>query len=422
MRSLFAAFLLGTALSVSLYAQVPFLEIHHIGAGDGDATLILAVDSTGTNLFTGNPIWDTCAVLIDGQREGGAGEIWRYVKDTLDARFPGRKTLDYMVVSHLHIDHYGGLAKVITNAVAANWKIKGVVTRRQLVYSAKGIDVIAGPDAIDTCYSDVKVSNPNGVKLKAFFKAVTTNAIKQLTVQPHNNLFDPNNFRNISMECIVAGGVTISGYDSLYTFLPATKQKLGNFGPKSENDLSYGWLLTFQGFHYVTLGDLGGKSGGNYVDGETPVTDYLVHRFDDADYHLCAYKVSHHGSAESTTKETVELNKPTLAVFPASLRTYGSSTKPLPTRSAIEQMDSLTTTRLYTFIPQNPTKLASYYTYNYLRYYNDVILKITGGPSHPDYGENLPITIMQVKKNLDFTYPPGPPVVTVINCTKGHLW
>lgn len=76
------------------------LEIHHINIGQGDATLI--VGPTGqTALFdAGESYWNSS---IDAEKVGP------YIEDVL-----GCKELDYVVISHFHVDHigyvgYGGL-------------------------------------------------------------------------------------------------------------------------------------------------------------------------------------------------------------------------------------------------------------------------------------------------------------------------
>lgn len=405
-------------LSCNLFAQTPRLEIHHIGAGDGDATLIIAIDSTTAYNIVDEVIWDTCVVLIDGQRSSGGEEVWRYVRDTISTRFPHRLKIDYIVVSHLHIDHYGGLTNLINSAVAAHWTITGVVTRKAIHNDS----ITNSGDDIDTCYSDIILNNPEGVKIKAFFKTVTDNGINQPALTVGNELFHSQKFVNLSMQCIATVGTTYNTNGSgFYTFL--TKNVNGTYTAKSENDLSFGWLISFQGFHYTSFGDLGGVSKGNYVDGESYVTNYLVNRFQDLNYHLCVHKVSHHGSAESTTTQFAAANNIFLAVIPACLRAYGTSKNPLPTQTAIQNLLSNpnTTNLLYTFVPYNPGIQSSYWTYNNLQYYNDVIVKVIGGPGEPDKGFNLPIQLIQRTKNLNYTYA-GASTFNTINCTKGHNW
>jgi len=424
-------------LMTDVCAQTPRLEIHHIGAGDGDATLIIAIDSTTAySPFTGAVKWDTCVVLMDGQRKGSTGkEVWRYVRDTIRANFPNRLTIDYMVVSHLHIDHYGGLINVLDSVYAnkqTGWKIKSAVTRKMLLETTPPYPGNT-TTVLDSCYSDINATNPDGTTLNSFFQKLERDSINQILVQPTENLFVIKSFINISMYCIVAGGVTIEPVSNiLFSFLPYKTDAYGNkkYYNRNENDLSYGWFLTFQGFHYVSMGDLGGVNGGSYVDGETPVTDYLTGTFTNADYHLCSYKVSHHGSAESTIGTFVTRNNPTLVIVPACLRTYGSSTNPLPTQTAIQNLlangtstginQTTKTAVQYTFIPYNAGTQSSYWEYQNLQYYNDVILKLVGGPGK---GQNITFTLTQVPKNLNYSYGGAPAKSTVtFTCNKGHNW
>ncbi|HEY3474152.1 MAG TPA: MBL fold metallo-hydrolase, partial [Anaerolineales bacterium] len=80
------------------------LEIHHINIGQGDATLI--VGPTGKSLLfdAGESYWNSTA---DAQVVGP------YIESVL-----GCKSLDYVVISHFHVDHigyigYGGLWNLV---------------------------------------------------------------------------------------------------------------------------------------------------------------------------------------------------------------------------------------------------------------------------------------------------------------------
>ncbi len=411
-------------------AQASFLEIHHVGAGDGDATLILSVDYTGATGIDGLPVTDTCVVLIDGQRPGSAGgEVWRYVRDTVSARFHGRRPIiDYLVASHLHEDHIGGLIDVMDNAYSSGWVIRYAVTRDKLITGSTStcqIDV-----ELDDCY-DNTTPKPVTTQVKStFLNTIKGYNISEPIIQPTDNLFRmmQYSFTTISMECVVAGGATIDPISNqLYSFLPC---KSGSNTNVNENDLSYGWLITFGGFHYLSLGDLGGTDAP--VDGEGAVTNYLINYFDNPDYHLCANKVSHHGSKSSSSVDFVYRNKLTLPIIPANLRTYGYAA--LPTETAITNLLTLGSTAgqpinqssetqiIYTFIPKNPSIQSSYWQQGNLDYYNDVILKLN---ENPGKGQNLSYWILEVPKDQDYDYSNAllPPVKQYQKtCTKGHNW
>jgi len=396
----------------------PYLQIHHIGGGYGDATLIIAVDKPKT----GTKTWDTCVVLIDGQSSAGVGEeVWRYVKDTVHALFPFRKIIDYIVVSHMHTDHFLGVQPIIENAITDSWAVGYIGLPSLINDNPNGVD--------DDCYAETS-STSYTKKASDFRSFISTCGYPNGIIEIKSDLFHWKNFSNMTLECIVAGGATIDPADSsVYSFLRNGKVK-------NENDLSYGWLLTFQGFHYVSLGDLGGPGSSAYSDGETPVTEYLVGRFYGTGYHLCANKISHHGSAKSTYTDFVTYNNPSLAVIPGALKVFNGTA--LPTQDAITRLlnnangtnnnvlnTSTATSIVYTFIPSNPSVQSSYWTSGRLQYYQDVILKIEAVDQN-EYVENeRTFTIICVPKDSDFSYTnPSLPARTkgVFLCDKFHEW
>lgn len=69
------------------------LKVHFIDVGQGDSTLIQCPDGT--------------TLLIDG------GKIWSYTFLGDYLRRAGVEKIDYLMVSHPHGDHYGGLIKIL---------------------------------------------------------------------------------------------------------------------------------------------------------------------------------------------------------------------------------------------------------------------------------------------------------------------
>lgn len=407
-------------LSFTLSAQVPRLEIHHIGAGDGDATLIIAIDSVNALNIQGKKYLDTAIILIDGQRASGGKEVWRYVRDTVTALSPKLKRIDYIVVSHLHIDHYGGVPYIISQAKQNGWNIQKVIDRQSADYS----NFQNGLTVPDSCYDSLSAPNPDAASFKRYQDTLKKYKLTPTFAPlPANDLLSVFNFDDIKMYCVVSCGLTFAlNPDPKVAdtcFLPIVNASGRNYyKPRSENDLSIGWLIDYQGFHYLTLGDLGGVSGGGYTDGETPVTKWLLQTFNSPEYHICANKVSHHGSRESTSEWFADKNNFTASVFPASLRSYGTSQHALPTQTAIENLKNTgKDTLLYTFIPQNPQTLSSYWKKNNLEYYNDVIIKILGEPGFDD----INLKIIERKKNKKSVYL-SPATVLPIICNKGHDW
>ncbi len=239
----FALFLL--ALSTLLQAQG--LVIHHINVGQGDATLF--VSPTGKTL------------LIDaGDNTKGTSRVLPYLQNL------GVTRLDYVVATHYHADHIGGLDEVLNGLGASNI---GTVYDRGTVHAVP-------TTAVYTAYSTAANSASGGRQT--------------LTVGTTLDLGG-----GVTLKCLATDG-TVLGYGAVSN------------ATSSENDLSNAWLLSFNGFHYFTGGDCGGESS-SYADLESPIA--TVSGVGEVD----AFKVNHHGSAYSTNPTFLNALHPTAAVI-----------------------------------------------------------------------------------------------------------
>jgi beta-lactamase superfamily II metal-dependent hydrolase len=258
-----SAVILGFLFTFAVFAQQ--LEIHHIDVGQADATLIKS--PTGVT------------VLIDAGNNGdGTGVVRPYLTSL------GITSLNYVVCSHYHADHLGGLDEVITGLGAA--KIGAVYDR--------GADAPLPTTAVYTNY--VSAANSTGRRYKA-----TPGIILDLG-------------GGATMKCVATDGDVINyGYVA------------GSGG--SENDLSVGWLLSFGTFQYYTGGDLGGENS-SYADAET----WLAPQVGDVD----VFKVHHHGSAYSTNQTWVNTIKAEVCVIEVGAgNSYGHPVQAVLNRLAV---------------------------------------------------------------------------------------
>jgi len=260
------SFLLAVALSV-LFTFVIFaqqLEIHHIDVGQADATLIKS--PTGVTM------------LIDAGNDGNGTNIVRPYLTSLGVTY-----LNYIVCSHYHADHLGGLDEIINSFGASN--IGAIYDR--------GSDAPLPTSAAYNSY--VSAANVTGKRFKV--------ALAQI--------LDLGG--GVTMQCVATDGEVIN-----YGVIP------GATG--SENDLSIGWKLNYNTFQYFTGGDLGGEST-YYGDSETP----LAPQVGDVD----AMKINHHASRYSTNQTFVNALKPEVSFIEVGNgNTYGHPTQAVLDRLA----------------------------------------------------------------------------------------
>lgn len=399
-------------------AKAQEVQIHHLGLGDGDCTLICIIDSV-TNIFTGNHL-DTAVILIDAQRNSSkaATQIVDYI-DTVIGKY--RKKIDFVVLSHLHIDHYGNMFSVLTSLKAKGYDISTVFDRTTYTTPALAWNT----DSLDNCYSSIAVPGKYSASANKYLQYVNKKFFR-FPINPGKDMLIAKGFMNTRFVCVAANGAAIdTTTGKLVPFIPEKiiqkgnkKIRTGQYEPRSENDLSLVFVLNFQGFVYFTGGDIGGSgTGGNYTDGETPISAYL-RKLGGPNFHFCSFKVSHHGSAESTDAAFLTANNPTLAVIPASLRSYGSSTKPLPTCNTITNLRADPNRKIYaTFVPiRKYGDWRDYCAYKNLNNTGDVRLRVLGLPGY----DTIKIYVATQNRNKTDYKLTGAVNLDSVNCTKVH--
>jgi beta-lactamase superfamily II metal-dependent hydrolase len=214
------------------------LKIHHINVGQGSSTLIVG------------PTGITC--LIDG---GEFGEGYASVVPRLIAE--GVTTLHYMVLTHFHTDHWGGLPEVINAGFAP------------IVAFDRGNAAITG-------------------NLNSYFNAVGT---ARTTMTPGTTL---NLGGGALLHCVVANGAVDNG--------PSVDVTVGN---QLENSRSLGLRLSYGGFQQSICGDLTG--GG---DATPDVESAAAAVMGDVDVMV----MNHHGSFTSSNSNWVTTLAPEVTV------------------------------------------------------------------------------------------------------------
>lgn len=387
--------LLTLCWSFLAYAQPSSLTIHHIGVGHGDCTLINAYDA---------PNDKRVIVLIDaGDKGKGAKIVWPYLKNTI-AGYVGKANVKFVIIcSHLHSDHMGGMVEVldsIRDTPTPGWG-KNVVSF--VIDRTIAPDPVYSALAIQSCY-DAGVDDPASKVFAKYNTAAADFIRSNITVKTdifsHYKLSD-----SFSMACVAANG-----------WVPDNNVVNGKL--KNENDLSFGFIVRFGAFKYFTGGDLGG-GGASYTDMETPLSSSkfvgsilgLT-----ATPHVCAFKVTHHGSSHSTNPDFLATFNPSLAIFEAGLRSFGG--KVLPTKACYDVLLKGCQKLDYTYVLA-PFKYYPGSNKNDVFYFSDVIITVL----NPVASADGTLTVQYQKNNKAPTSPfepndPGP--VDTFTCKKQH--
>lgn len=377
-------------ISWTAFAQSVF--IHHIGVGQGDATLMILKDGTYQ-----------MSILIDAGNSSAKGTaVYKEVNKYLGMS----KVLNCIIVSHLHSDHMGGMMSLMDSLSTNSWSIGFILDRvaggygdsdDSLCYNNASFTWNDGEPALPTSQLVGRYRTAVG-KLK--YQQWLNFAVGGDVIQAVNSRFSSA----ISLLCTTSNG---------YVYAPGKPNNYVYLGDNAhnENDYSYSFLLQMGSFKYFTGGDIGGEAP--YVDLETPLVTYFQSRPDATNFHFCSYKASHHGSEHSTNTTFVTAVKPTLTVVPSALRSFSGTQLP----------GCNTLTRLLTSPATNPQL---FYTYiwasnstrcsGYVDYYQDVDITVDG----PTYEQNHTMSVTTTTRDKAMVLYPSTTKTVSVQCQQAH--
>jgi beta-lactamase superfamily II metal-dependent hydrolase len=255
--------ILGVILFVfsgSLWAQN--LEIHYINVQQGQSTLIIGPNGV--------------KILYDGGNEfKGTDEVVPYLQGL---GMTTATSLDYMVSSHMHTDHYRGLTEVINY----------------------GYDFL-------TIYDNG--SPYTNYFVQEFETAAATTTAGGVVAMPMGQVIDLGN--GCTATCVAVDGSVI-GTGPV------------NGGQDNENDRSVCLLIQYGDFDYLVTGDLGGGSDDydctgrstSQINIESPLVYALMPAGSSpmlTSYGVEIAHVAHHGSESSTNSEYMNILTPAIA-------------------------------------------------------------------------------------------------------------
>lgn len=253
------------SLATAMAAPNGHLKMHFVDVEGGQATLIVL--PSGESL------------LVDAGWPGNNGRDAKRIVEA--AKSYGLKKIDYLLVTHYHMDHIGGVP-----ALAAAFPVGTVVD-----------------------HGENNESDPGAKKLDAAYAAVIASGVKRLSVKPGDVL----PIQGARVEIVAANGERIpksvagGGQPN-----PVCGSEPRRAIDTSENARSIGFVLTFGRFRTVDLGDL---TWNKELDLSCP--DHAIGPID-------LFVVSHHGWQESNSKALVYGLKPRVAIMDNGARKGGS--------------------------------------------------------------------------------------------------
>jgi beta-lactamase superfamily II metal-dependent hydrolase len=273
------------------------LEVHHIFVTQGDSSLILVRDEANGNIVK--------SVLIDGGLATASGYVDAYVRNQNVAN------LDVIIASHYDKDHYYGLTELFTDISSVLCDYATIYDRGE-VGSVDSFGNVSGRKNDFARY--VTEADRINTRIRATEKVVAT---RVLNIPPgweganwlvDKRIFDLN-AGNTTMTCIVANKWVDKPNNFIYVE-----------GPQAidDNPFSLGFLITHNNFRYFTAGDL-------TIAQEEQAGKYLNQAKTNKDAgHVCAVKMSHHGSDKSSSAAYFAQIRPRAAFISSGLNNgYG---------------------------------------------------------------------------------------------------
>lgn len=257
MRKKLAMIVLGAAVAAQ---AAKTLDIYFIDVEGGQATLMVTPSKQSVLVDAGWP----------GLNGRDADRIYR------TARKAGVKSIDYLVVTHYHTDHVGGVPQLVEKMPVKNF-------------------VDHGPN------------NETGKRPDELYKAYeeATAKGKRITVKPGDSI----PLKGVELRVVTANGEhgpVSGGGNALCSSGKAYPED------KSENARSIGLLISFGKFRMVNLGDLTSREEMELVCPENRIGPVDV------------YLTTHHGLHTSNAPEIVHALKPRVAIMNNGAKKGGS--------------------------------------------------------------------------------------------------
>lgn len=259
------------------------LDIHHINTGSGNATFFIFPDGTTMLLDAGeidrSPAQRRSNPLKIAPACDESAAIC--IKNYINTVWPSTKTIDYVVITHFHPDHYGAFSEL-----TKYFQIRKLIDRCYPSY-----DYVL-KHSFDSVAFKKYMAVQKGIKVESLVAGR-----KDQIVANYPGFF----VRNVK----VNGEIWSGTGESIVKIIP------DNIDPKdyNENPLSLALKISYGDFDYFTGGDMTGLQGFDlpaWFDVETPVAK-VVGKVE-------ALALNHHGVRDATNEFFLKTLEPRVII------------------------------------------------------------------------------------------------------------
>ncbi len=274
------------------------LDIHTISTGRGECLFIILPDGTTMVVDAGEFSRETAEYKNVIQRPNTAMRPTKVYGDYIKHFLPqGRNAIDYMHISHFHMDHMGNMEKEYTMDGSGTYTLTGVTA---LYHNIPFIEV---NDRAYGNYDGLRVNSMSESALENYRKFVDyhvarktlkasqfeVGAVNQFAMKYNAAAYPNFRIENVCANCCIwQNGKSVDIY-----------AKKG--AAKAENAASCGFVIRYGDFDFHTAGDIG-----DYYDYEYAVAS-VVGQVD-------ATKAHHHLSPHSNCEKAMNVLKPQVLV------------------------------------------------------------------------------------------------------------
>ncbi len=185
------------------------LRLYFVDVEGGQATLVVTPSGQSMLVDTG---WPTDN-LRDAERIAAA------------VKKAGVGTVDYLVITHYHADHVGGMEQLVSRV-----KVRNVITHGPTTETGKGADTM----------------------MATFRSAIAASGAKETVVKPGDTI----PLKGLEVKVLASNRQLIPAPQSGGSTNPLCQGVEPRRADTSDNSASVGMLFTFGGFRFLDLGDL----------------------------------------------------------------------------------------------------------------------------------------------------------------------